>query len=181
MKKSPLPVAALTLALASLLAAANYLLAVFFVMHLEPWLWSTLAGVLTLAALVHLFIKAKRDEDGKVFGRALGGLLNLGETRSALTPAAWVLWGGTILISFREQLPYIIWPIATLLLGGIALVFALKQKKGRSVSIIALALGLLIFVGHLLIGYIAAEVNEASEQQLRNEIDAMIDAEMEDL
>jgi len=181
MKKSPLPIAALTLALASLLAAANYLLAVFFVMHLEPWLWPALAGVLTLAALVHLFIKVKRDDEGRIVGRALGGLINLGETRSALAPAAWVLWGGTILISFREQLPYIVWPIATLLLGIIALVFALKQKKGRTLSIIALALGVITIVGHLLIGYIAEEVNEASEQQLRNEIDAMIDAEMEDL
>lgn len=180
MKKNPLPVAAFTLALASLLAAANYLLAVFFALHLEPWLWPSLAGVLTLTALVHLFIKAKRSDEGRVFGRALSGLLNLGEVRSALAPAVWVLWGGTILITFREQLPYIVWPIATLLLGSIALIFALKQKQGRTLSIIALTLGVMIFAGHILIGYIASEVNEASEEQLRAEIDAMIEAELEE-
>jgi len=181
MRKSPLPVAALTLALVSLLAAANYLLAVFFALHLEPWLWPALAGTLTVAALVHLFIVARRGEAGSALEQTLKGLLNFGEARSVLVPAVWVLWGGTLLIGFREQLPYLIWPVATLLLGIIALIFSLKQKQGRTPSIIALTLGVITIVGHLLVGYIAAEINEASEEQLRAEIDAMIDDELGDM
>jgi hypothetical protein len=170
--------ASLALLITALIAAANYFAYIFFQLYLDPWFWPTLSGLVTAAVLTVIFVRASREELGAA--AALKALVFTGPLDSGLPSLVWVFWGSTVLISFRPELPYLVWPAAALALALTALVITfVRRGRGRryglALPLVTTILAGLLLGGKLYLDYAARRIDAAAHEQLESEIELMLE------